>query len=180
MALVQLKRYGEAAAQLDSLARANATPGRMRGELFSQAGNAWLLAGNGRKAVASLSAALTLSAGDPDLYADLGRAEAMVRNWPDAVAHLNAALAMRPKSPDLLLLRGSAQRALKQYRPALADLNAALALKPGDPAALLERGQLRRDLGDLGGARSDFAQAQKSGSAAIKREAGDALDAIRE
>ena len=180
MALVQLKRYGEAAAQLDRLARADGTPGAMRGELFSQAGNAWLLAGNGKKAVASLTAALTLSAGDPDLYADLGRAEAMIRNWRDAIAHLNAALAMRPRSPDLLLLRASAQRALKQYRPALTDLNAALAMKPGDAAALMERGLLRRDLGDMGGARTDFAQAQKNGSAAIKRDAAEALDAIKD
>lgn len=180
VALIGLKRYGEGAARLDALARAKDTPGNMRGELFSQAGNAWLLAGDGRKAVVSLRSALTLMGTDPDVYADLGRAEAMIRNWRDAVLHLNAALEMRPKRPDLLVLRASAQRALRQYRPALNDLNAALKMKPGDASVLMERGLLRKDLGDLGGARTDFTQAQKNGSAAIKREAAEALDALKE
>ncbi len=178
MAQVGLKRYADAATRLDRLARANGTPGAMRGEIFTQAGNAWLLAGNGSKSVASLKAALTISAGDADLYADLGRAEAMIRNWRDAVLHLTTAIAMRPRSPDLLLLRASAQRALRQYKPALADLNTALALKRGDAAVLMERGLLRRDLGDLGGARSDFSAAQKTGSPAIRAEAGAALEAL--
>ena len=180
IALTKLRRYDEAATRLDALARAQSTPGDMRGELFSQAGNAWLLAGNGRKAVLSLQAALTLLGGDPDVYADLGRAEAMIRNWRDAVLHLNAALEARPKRHDLLLLRASAQRALRQYRPALTDLNAALKLKPGDAAVLMERGLLRKDLGDLGGARTDFAQAQKNGSPSVKREAAEALDGLKE
>jgi tetratricopeptide (TPR) repeat protein len=180
MALTKLRRYEEAATRLDALARAQSTPGHMRGELFSQAGNAWLLAGNGRKAVASLRAALTLLGGDPDVYADLGRAEAMIRNWRDAVLHLNAALEAQPKRHDLLLLRASAQRALRQYRPAMTDLNAALKLKPGDAAVLMERGLLRKDLGDLGGARTDFAQAQKNGSPSVKREAADVLEALKE
>jgi tetratricopeptide (TPR) repeat protein len=179
VALTGLKRYGEAATRLDALARAKDTPGTMRGELFSQAGNAWLLAGDGRKAVVSLQSALTLSGNDPDVYADLGRAEAMIRNWRDAVLHLNAALEMRPNSPELLVLRASAQRALQQYRPALNDLNAALKMKPGDASVLMERGLLRRDLGDLGGARTDFTAAQKNGSPAIRREAAEALDAIK-
>lgn len=178
-ALVGLRRYGEAAARLDALARAPATPAGMRGEIFAQAGNAWLLAGNGAKAVASLRAALTLSAGDADLFADLGRADAMLRNWKDAVLDLNAAINLR-RSPDLLVLRASAHRALREYRPALADLNAALAIQPGDPDALMERGLLRRDLGDVGGARTDFAAAQKTGSPTVKRAAADALDALKE
>jgi tetratricopeptide (TPR) repeat protein len=178
MAQVWLKRYPEAAARLERLARASGTPGAMRAEIFTQAGNAWLLGGNGAKAAANLNTALTLSVGDADLYADLGRAEAMIRNWRQAVTHLSTALAMRPKSPDLLLLRASAQRALRQYKPALNDLNTALAMQRGDAALLMERGLLRRDLGDLGGARTDFTAAQKSGSPSIRREAAQALDAL--
>ena len=178
MAQVRLKRYPEAAARLEKLARASGTPGAMRAEIFTQAGNAWLLGGNGAKAVANLNTALSLSVGDADLYADLGRAEAMIRNWRQAVTHLSTALAMRPKSPDLLLLRASAQRALRQYKSALNDLNSALATQRGDAALLMERGLLRRDLGDLGGARTDFVAAQKSGSANIRREAAEALDAL--
>lgn len=179
MAQIELKRYADAAGRLEGLARANLTPGHMRAELFAQAGNAWLLGGNGARAAASLKSALALSAGDADLYADLGRAEAMIRDWREAVTHLTTALSMRPRSPDLLLLRASAQRALRQYRPALDDLNAALTMQPDDAAIVMERGLLRRDLGDLGGARTDFAAAQKSGSAAIRAEAAAALDALR-
>jgi tetratricopeptide (TPR) repeat protein len=178
-ALVGLKHYGEAAARLDALARAPSTPAGMRGEIFSQAGNAWLLAGNGAKAVASLRSALTLSAGDADTFADLGRADAMLHNWKDAVLDLNAAIALR-RGPELLVLRASAHRALQDYRPALTDLNAALAIRPGNPDALLERGLLRRDLGDVGGARTDFGAAQKSGSPTVKRAAAEALDTLKE
>lgn len=178
-ALVGLKRYGEAAAKLDALARASSTPAGMRPEIFAQAGNTWLLAGNGAKAVASLRAALTLSAGDADLFADLGRADAMLRNWKDAVLDLNAAINLRRDS-DLLVLRASAYRALKDYRAALSDLNAALAIRPGDANAVMERGLLRRDLGDVGGARTDFGTVAKSGSPALKRDAAAALDALKE
>jgi tetratricopeptide (TPR) repeat protein len=178
LALVRLKRYAEAAGRLETLARATGTPGAMRPELFTQAGNAWLLAGNGAKAVASLKSALALSSGDADLYADLGRAEAMLRNWRDAVTHLSTAVAMRPRNAELLLLRASAQRALRQYRPALSDLNTALKLQPGSAAVLMERGLLRRDLGDLGGARTDFTAAQKNGSPAIRAEAAAALEVL--
>jgi tetratricopeptide (TPR) repeat protein len=178
-ALAGLKRYSEAAARLDVLARAPATPAGMRSEIFAQAGNSWLLAGNGAKAVASLRSALVLQAGDADLFADLGRADAMLRNWKEAVQDLNAAIGLR-RDASLLVLRASAFRALKDYRPALADLNASLAIKPGNAEAMLERGLLRRDLGDIGGARTDLASAQKNGVAPVKRAATDALDALKD
>ena len=126
-----------------------------------------------------MRAALTISAGDADLFTDLGRADAMLRNWKEAVLDLNAAIALR-RDAGVLVLRASAHRALKDYRAALADLNAALAIRPGNGDALLERGLLRRDLGDIGGARKDFAAAQKNGSTVVKRDAAAALDAIKE
>ena len=132
-----------------------------------------------KQAAASLRAALTISAGDADLFTDLGRADAMLRNWKEAVLDLNAAIALR-RDAGVLVLRASAHRALKDYRAALADLNAALAIRPGNGDALLERGLLRRDLGDIGGARKDFAAAQKNGSTVVKRDAAAALDAIKE
>jgi tetratricopeptide (TPR) repeat protein len=180
LALVGLGRYGEAARKLDDLARAKATPGGLRAEIFGQAGNAWILAGDGRRAVVSLQSALTLSANDPDFFADLARAQAMIKNWSEVVLDLNAALAQRPQRADLLVLRASAQRALRHYVDALKDLNAALGLAPSDANALLERGLLRRDAGDLGGARTDLLAAQKNGSAATKRDAGEALDLLRQ
>src|ERR1700750_1666553 len=93
LALVTLKRYAEAGARLDRIAGGRATlDAEFRIALYDQAGNAWLLAGDGAKAVQSLSGALTLSAGDADLFTDLARAQAMVRNWHEVVLDLNAAL----------------------------------------------------------------------------------------
>ena len=165
VALVSLKRYAEAGSRLDKIAGGGQTLDvAFRVALFDQAGNAWLLAGDGARAVQSFSGALALSAGDPDLFADLARAQAMRRDWPEVVLDLNAALQLSPRRPDLLVLRASARRALKRYQDAGADIEAALKLKPGDGDALVERGLLRRQLGDLGGARRDFEAALKAGS----------------
>ena len=164
LAMVGLRRYAEAGAALDKLAADKAVPDAgFRSELFDQAGNAWLLAGNAANAVRSFSAALTLSAGDADLYADLARAQAMRKNWHEVDLDLNAAL------------RASARRALKRYDDARNDIEAALTLKPGDGGALVERGLLRRQLGDLGGAKRDFQAALKTGAAA---EAQDNLNQL--
>jgi tetratricopeptide (TPR) repeat protein len=172
LALVTLKRYAEAGARLDKIA---AGPDKLeasfRVDLFDQAGNAWLLAGDGARAVQSFSGALALSSGDADLFADLARAQAMRRDWPEVVLDLNAALQLSPRRADLLVLRASARRALKSYRDAGADIDAALKLKPGDGEALLERGLLRRQLGDLGGARRDFEAAVKSGPGNVAAQA---------
>jgi tetratricopeptide (TPR) repeat protein len=177
-ALVGLHRYGEAGPRLDALARAKNTPAGLRAALFDQAGNAFLLAGDGAHAVASLSAALTLSGNDPDLLADLARAQALVKNWREVVLDLNAALAIAPHRPDLLVLRASAHRALGQLESAGSDIEAALAIRR-DAGALLERGLLRRQIGDIGGARSDFraalADKPTDAVAAAARENLDAL-----
>ncbi|HWA70661.1 MAG TPA: tetratricopeptide repeat protein [Rhizomicrobium sp.] len=175
-ALVGLNRFAEAAARLDKIAGGRNVPdAAFRSELFDQAGNAWLLAGDAAKAVRSFSAALTLSGGDADLFADLGRAQAMRRNWPEAVLDLNAALQARPRDAALLVLRASAHRALKQFGEAHRDIEAALKARPGDGDALVERGLLRRQLGDLGGARRDFQAALKTGASAAAKENLDVL-----
>jgi len=169
-ALVGLNRFAEAGTRLDRIAGARDLPDvSFRSELFDQAGNAWLLAGDGAKAVQSFSAALALSGGDADLFADLGRAQAMRRNWPEVVLDLNAALQLR-RDPALLVLRASAHRALKQFEAARGDIEAALKLRPGDGDALVERGLLRKEVGDLGGARRDFQAALKTGAAAAAKE----------
>lgn len=179
LALVGLKRFSEAGARLDKLAADRAVPDiSFRVSLYDQAGNAWLLAGDGAHAVQSFSAALSLSAGDPDLFADLARAHAMRKNWHEVDLDLNAALQMAPRRADLLVLRASARRALKRYEDAKSDLEAALKLKPGDGDALVERGLLRKDLGDLGGARRDFQAALKSSSGEAAAQAKDNLDAL--
>lgn len=158
VALVGLKQYPQAAVKLDTLGRAPGMGG-LRASLFDQAGNAWLLAGNAAKAVASFQAALALSAGDADLYADLARAQAVLAAWPAVENDLNAALGMAPWRADLLVLRANARQAQGKLKEAAADADAAVKLAPRSAEALMERGSVRRDAGDLGGARADFEKA---------------------
>jgi len=180
LALVGLHRYAEAGPRLDALARGADTPAGLRPALFDQAGNAFLLAGEGARAVASFSAALTLSANDPDLFSDLARAQALQKNWNEVVLDLNAALAITPRRADLLVLRASARRALGQIPEALHDIEAALAIRR-DAGALVERGLVKRQAGDLGGARRDFRAAlAASPSAAVAAEAKENLDSLSE
>jgi tetratricopeptide (TPR) repeat protein len=179
VALVNLKRYPEAAANLDQIAADRGVPDlSFRAALYDQAGNAWLLAGDGARAVQSFQAALTLSAGDADLFADLARAQAMRHNWHEVDLDLNAALHLSPRREDLLVLRASARRALQHYAEAHADIEAALKLKPGDSNALVESGLLRKQLGDLSGARRDFQAALKSASGETAVQAKENLDAL--
>ncbi len=179
LALITLKRYPEAGTRLDRIAAgSNSLSAEFRVALFDQAGNAWLLAGDGARAVQSFSGALALSAGDADLFADLARAQAMKRDWHEVDLDLNAALQLSPRRADLLVLRASARRALKRYEDAGGDIEAALKLKPGDGSALVERGLLRRQLGDIGGARRDFETALKSGSGGVAAEAKTNLDEL--
>ena len=131
LALVNLKRYGEAATRLDHIAADRGVPDMsFRAALYDQAGNAWLLAGDGARAVQSFSAALALSARDPDLFADLARAQAMRHDWHEVDLDLNAALQLSPRRADLLVLRASARRALQHFAEANADVELALKLKP--------------------------------------------------
>ena len=170
VALVGLKRYPEAASKLDALGRAPGV-GDLRASLFDQAGNAWLLAGDVPRAVASFQAALALSGSDADLYADLARAEAAGGNWRNVEADLNAALALAPKRADLLVLRASARHALGNLKAARADVDWALMLKPNAAEALVERGSIARDRGDMKAARADFQAVLKQG------QVGEAADA---
>jgi tetratricopeptide (TPR) repeat protein len=169
VALVSMKRYAEGATRLDALGHAPGL-GDLRAQIFDQAGNAWILAGNTGKAIVSFQAALTLSANDADLYADLARAQAMQDDWPEVESDLNAALAIQPRRADLLVLRASARSAQNRFIEARSDIEAALRLSPKNPEAIMERGSIKRDSGDLKGARADFQAALTMNPSAATRE----------
>lgn len=180
VALVSLKRYAEGAAKLDALGGAPGM-GALRPQLFDQAGNAWMLAGEIGKAIGSFQSALALSANDPDLYGDLARAQAMQGDWPSVESDLNAALAIQPRRADLLVLRASARGAQNRFLDARKDVDAALQLSPRSLDALMERGSIKRDSGDLKGARADFqAVLTASPSGATRNDAQRNLAALDE
>jgi tetratricopeptide (TPR) repeat protein len=183
LALVALKRYPEAAKQLDLLGHANLASIEERAAIFDQAGNAWLLAHRGGEATVSFSSALALSPHDPDLLADRARAAAILGDWKAADADLSGALKIDGNRADLLVLRASARHALRRGGDARADLEAALRIVPNYPDALLERGTLKLENGDTSGARTDWqavvANAPGGQAAATAQQRLNALQATK-
>lgn len=159
VALVTLKQYGEAARRLEVLARKPAAGNaEVRAQLLSQAGNAWLLAGQPERATTAFTAALQLMPGEGEYLIDRARASAQLKKWAAAEADLTSALASEPGNVAALVLRASARRAQKNFKGALGDVTQALILDENSAEALVERGLLRASQGDKAGARKDFLQ----------------------
>jgi tetratricopeptide (TPR) repeat protein len=160
MALVSLHRYSEAAQKLDQLGRDPAVEsGSERATLFDQAGNAWLLAGQAAKADDSLTNALALAPGDPDVLADRARARGARKDWAGAEKDLSAVLRGDPNRADILVLRASARHALGRKPEARADVDQALAVYHDYPDALVSRGEMKAESGDSAGALADWQRA---------------------
>jgi tetratricopeptide (TPR) repeat protein len=160
LALVQLKRYGEAAQALENAARITAATAA-KADLLDQAGNASLLAGDPAKAEISLTTAIELAPKDEDILADRARARGAAKNWNGAFADLTAVIALDPDRADIYVLRASALHAEGKQAEARADIAHALSIYPGYPEALVERGAMRLETGDTAGARADWQQAAR-------------------
>jgi tetratricopeptide (TPR) repeat protein len=162
LALVNLKRYPEAAADLEQAAagESKAAP-TLRAELLDQAGNAWLLAGQPAKAEDGFSAALALDPKNEDLLSDRARERGTAKNWAGAFDDLTAVLALDPDRADVYVLRASALHAEGKRAAARADIAHALDIYPGYPEALVERGAMRLESGDQAGARADWQEAAR-------------------
>jgi tetratricopeptide (TPR) repeat protein len=157
VALVGLKRYKEAATRLEALAQAmTSAPAGLRADVFDQAGQAWLLAGDAVRAYAAAGQALGLQPNDSELLLDRAEAAASAGYYDKAVADLDHVLKADPGRVEALIYRASANRALNRCDAALADVEKALALTPNSVPGLLERGNIRRLNGDLEGARADW------------------------
>ena len=157
VALVGLKRYKEAATRLEALAQAmTSAPTGLRADVFDQAGQAWLLAGDAVRAYAAAGQALGLQPNDSELLLDRAEAAASAGYYDKAVADLDHVLKADPGRAEALIYRASANRALNRRDAALADVEKALALTPNSVPGLLERGNIRWLNGDLEGARADW------------------------
>ncbi len=170
LALVALRRYGEAAAKLDRLGRDPAVASAAeRAEIFDQAGNAWLLGNQSLKADDSFTNALSLAPGDHDVLFDRARARGLRQDWADADKDLSAVLRGDPDRVDVLVLRASARHALGRKAEARADIEQALSLYHDYPEALVSRGEMKAEAGDNAGALADWQRAiavQPGGEAA--------------
>jgi tetratricopeptide (TPR) repeat protein len=164
VALVGLKKYAQAATQLEALANAMMQAGpEMRGDALEQAGQAWLLAGKPAEAKIAFDGALGFRPKDPELMIDRAEAFALAGNFFDAIDDLNAVLDRSPNRVDALVYRASAYRQLGSLDLAADDLERALRLDPNSTDGLLERGNLRRLKNDIAGAKTDWQQVMKLG-----------------
>jgi tetratricopeptide (TPR) repeat protein len=171
LALVQLEKYDEAARRLEDVAQdlqsgqgtfgltgdSNAV---LLPQVYGQAGNAWLMAGNYSRAYAVLSTALANvvrgTALEADLLVDRARAQAGLLQYAKALPDLDKAQKISPERADILIYRAASLRILKRFDEAATDLAAALKLDPDNPSALVERGNLRLENGDRQAARADW------------------------
>jgi tetratricopeptide (TPR) repeat protein len=148
VALVDLGRPAEGARRLEALGSSpeHGSTG-WRAEVLSQAGNAWLIAGNAPAARRALTDAITLMGDDatalPDLLIDRAQAHAMAENWRLAEEDLNRALDLRGEDALAHRLRAVARMNQNAFALAVADAERAVALAPQDIDALLVLGHTR-------------------------------------
>jgi tetratricopeptide (TPR) repeat protein len=159
LARVELGDPAEGAKMLQDLAAHSRGPAAARAEIFGQADQAWLMAGDNQRAYEAATLALTLSPADADLLVDHATVAGALDHFDESLDDLNRALDADPKRADALVLRGSAQRHLGHLDLAENDVNRALLIDPDNVEALLERGILRQRVDDQVGARSDWERA---------------------
>ncbi len=149
VALIGQQQFIEAARMLEQLAKdAGGKLAGLKGGFLGQAGYAWLMAGEGARAVAVFTAALDKAPNDIEFLIDRAIAYASEARYWQAIDDLNRATEIAPERADAYLLRAGAYRHVDSLELAAEDVNRSLALKPDDPDALLERGIIRRLAGD--------------------------------
>jgi len=151
LSLISMQRYGEGARRLESLARSISTNNiGLQADLFSQAGNAWLLArepGNARSAFTQALAIMRAERAQlPDLLIDRARAYAMEEDWRRAEEDLSAALDIRADDALALRLRASARMHQRTFQLAEADALAATRIEPDNVDNFLVLGHVRESI----------------------------------
>ena len=177
VAMFQAGKYLQAAAQFESIARDMGLerPG-LRAELWAQAGQAWIEAGQADKASQAQTRAIELKGSDPDLWIDRGLSNAAMLAWPRAISDFDQALRLRPDDVEILVLRAAAWRNARNTNQALVDAGRALRIAPDHTEALLERGFANLAGGDRARANDDFNRVLRivppSSDSARRAEAG--------
>lgn len=168
-------RWPEAATAFEQAAReAVAAKEAAAANLWVQAGNARLAAGQGREAIAAIDAALVTgmlsgpAKGEARL--DRARANVAVGDLSGARADLDEALKLTPQDPLAWLLSASLARRMGALDRAQADIGEAAKLSPDDSSVALEAGRIALAAGAPGAARIAFEGAVKNqpGSDAAK------------
>lgn len=99
-----------------------------------------------------------------------GKYSAMADRWPDAVSDLTAVLALNPKAQFKGML-GMGLRKAGDLKSAKAEYDREIALDPEDWVLYLNRARVRKGMGDIAGAKEDYAaSATKAEDAGIFTE----------
>ena len=157
LALIRTGQVEDGALELERVAQAMPQArAPLAAELFAQAGQAWIKAGNPERALYAQNEGLKLNPKDVQLLIDRAMTYGNAGMYFEALDDLNAAIDLSPKDPDIYAMRAAAYRELENPDLAEDNITQALKLSPSNPSALLERGYLRRAKGDVAGARSDW------------------------
>lgn len=169
LAYMALDRAAPAALTFEQAARAaEAAQDARATDLWGQAGNAWLAAGDAVKARTALDTALTRGGGSNawkgELYIDRARADVELGDIAGARIDLDKALALVPDDPMGWLLSASLARREENLGRAAKDIAEAERRAPDDPHVALEAGNIAALNGDIKAARSKWTIAADRGA----------------
>jgi tetratricopeptide (TPR) repeat protein len=181
IAMIGLKQYPEAAHRLEALAQEMVKESAdLRGEILSQAAEAWSLAGRPQNAVPDLTEAIRLVPQSVDFVVNRAAARAEEKDYAGAIEDLNALVRRGIDRADIFAYRAASYRLLGDLKDAAADAGHAVEIGATLPEAWLERANVRRLSGDKAGARQDWLQvirlAPQSPAADSARENLETLD----
>ena len=186
LAYVALERWADAAALYELAARdADSAQAPYHADLWVQAGNAWIAAGDNTRALSALDAALATQNLSEELRGEvhLDRARVLVQtgNLTGARQDLDRALQLVPTDPMAWYLSAALAQRRNDLTRAQADIQRALQLAPNEPDILLLAGTLA----GLGGNMTEAERlyrlvVQRAPDSEAGRAAQASLDTLRE
>jgi tetratricopeptide (TPR) repeat protein len=157
LALIRTGDVEDGALELERVAEAMPqAKAPLAAELFAQAGQAWIKAGNPQRALYAQNQGLKLDPKDVQLLIDRAMTYGTSGMYFEALDDLNVAEELTPDDPEIYAMRAAAYRHLETLDLVEENIDRALKISPSHPGALLERGYLRRAKGDIEGARADW------------------------
>ena len=186
LALIALDRWEPAANAFEQAAReAESANDPRRADFWAQAGNAWVAAGDGRKALAALDAALLSPSLTDELrgeiHLDRARARVALADNQGARTELDRAAQLVPNDPLVWYLSAALARRDNDLPRAATDISRARQLAPDSPDIVLLAGTIAGLAGNMAEAERLYRQvAQQAPDSDAGRQAAASLATIRE
>jgi len=186
LALVALERWEPAATAFEQAAHdAEAAGDPRRADFWAQAGNAWVAAGDGRRALAALDAAL-LSPNLTDelrgeVHVDRARARVALDDNGGARTELDRAIQLVPNDPFAWYLSAALARRAHDLPRATADIGHARQLAPDSPDIVLLAGTIAGQNGNMAEAERLYRQvATQAPDSEAGRQAAESLSTLHD